>query len=144
MGFQKVLVAVDSSPVAAHAADVGAELARSLGSEVAFIHAIDPDLAIAPKGGASAAELIGFAEEEGRKLLAGFRQRAGLQSAPLEFVVVGKPAAEIVKAAAEWPADLIVIGSHGRGGITRVVLGSVADGVLRHAPCPVVVVRAGE
>jgi len=144
MGFQRILVAVDSSPVAARAADVGAELARALGAELAFLHAIDPALGIAPKGGASASELIAFAEEEGRRLLAGFRQRAAFQPPPLEFVPVGRPAAEVVKAAQEWPASLIVIGSHGRGGVTRAVLGSVADAVLRHAPCPVVVVRAGE
>ncbi len=142
MRFQRILVAVDSSPIAAHAAEVGIELARALAGEVAFVHAIDPDLAIAPGGGASSAELIAFATQEGRKLLAGFRQRARSQPAPLEFVPVGRPASEVVKAAREWPADLIVIGSHGRGGVARVVLGSVADGVLRHAPCPVIVVRA--
>jgi universal stress protein A len=54
---------------------------------------------------------------------------------------VGKPAAEIVNAAKEWPADVIVIGSHGRAGVTRVLLGSVAEAVMRHAPCPVLVVR---
>lgn len=47
-----------------------------------------------------------------------------------------------VNAAKEWPADLIVIGSHGRGGVKRALLGSVAEGVMRHAPCPVLVVRA--
>jgi nucleotide-binding universal stress UspA family protein len=141
MRFQKILIAVDSSPVAAHAAEVGVELARSLGAEIAFIHAIAPEVAVAPGSGASAAELMAFAQEEGRRLVAGFRQRAPSQPVPLEFVPVGRPAAEIVQAARAWPADLIVIGSHGRGGVTRVVLGSVADGVLRHAPCPVVVVR---
>ncbi|WP_145723421.1 universal stress protein [Mesorhizobium tianshanense] len=52
------------------------------------------------------------------------------------------PADEIVKAAGEWPADLIVIGSHGRGGVQRALLGSVADGVIRHASCPILVIRA--
>jgi nucleotide-binding universal stress UspA family protein len=46
-----------------------------------------------------------------------------------------------VNAAKEWPADVIVIGSHGRAGVTRVLLGSVAEAVMRHAPCPVLVVR---
>lgn len=54
----------------------------------------------------------------------------------------GEPAAEILKAAAEYPADLIVMGTHGRGGLSRLVLGSVAETVLRHAPCPVLTVRA--
>jgi nucleotide-binding universal stress UspA family protein len=47
-----------------------------------------------------------------------------------------------VRAAKAWPADLIVIGSHGRAGIVRTLLGSVAEGVMRHASCPVLVVRA--
>jgi nucleotide-binding universal stress UspA family protein len=47
----------------------------------------------------------------------------------------------IVDAATEWPADLIVIGSHGRTGLDRFLLGSVADSVMRHAPCSVEVIR---
>jgi universal stress protein A len=57
---------------------------------------------------------------------------------------IDHPAAEIVKAVKEWPANLIVIGSHGRGGIQRAVLGSVAEAVMRHAPCPVMVIKAEE
>jgi nucleotide-binding universal stress UspA family protein len=67
-----------------------------------------------------------------------------LQPAPLEFIHVGKTATEIVKAAKDWSADLIVIGSHGRGGVDRLLLGSVAEAVMRHAACPVLVVRAEE
>ncbi|MFO0796593.1 MAG: universal stress protein [Gemmataceae bacterium] len=54
----------------------------------------------------------------------------------------GEPAAEILKAAGEYAADLIVMGTHGRGGLARLALGSVAEKVLRHAPCPVLTVRA--
>jgi len=56
----------------------------------------------------------------------------------------GVPHAEIVGAAAEEHADLIVIGTHGRGGIDRALLGSVTDRVVRLAPCPVVTVRVVE
>lgn len=54
----------------------------------------------------------------------------------------GEPAAEILKAAADVAADLIVMGTHGRGGLSRLALGSVAEAVLRKAPCPVLTVRA--
>jgi nucleotide-binding universal stress UspA family protein len=57
-------------------------------------------------------------------------------------VQTGTPATAITKAAKDWPADLIVIGSHGRSGMRRALLGSVAEGVMRNAPCPVLVVRA--
>ena len=142
MSFRRILIAVDGSPIAAHAADVGIELARSLGGEVALIHVVDPAQNWAPESGVPAAELIKLAEQDRKRLLADLRRRATLQAPPLEFVQVGKPATEIVKAAKDWPADIIVIASHGRGGISRVLLGSVAEGVMRHASCPVLVVRA--
>ncbi len=144
MSFRRILIAVDESAFAARAADVGLELARSLEAEVAFIHVIDPSLVSAPESGIPAGELIALAEQDGRRLLAAFAQRASSQPSPLEFIHVGKPAIEIVKAAKDWPADLIVIGSHGRGGFERLLLGSVAEAVMRQAVCPVLVVRAGE
>jgi nucleotide-binding universal stress UspA family protein len=57
---------------------------------------------------------------------------------------VGKPADVILKVGAEWKADMIVIASHGRGGMRRLVLGSVAEAVMRRSDCPVLVVRAKE
>lgn len=58
-------------------------------------------------------------------------------------VVEGNPAAEIVRIAAERKIDLIVMGSHGRGGISRAILGSVADKVMRTAHCPVMIIAHG-
>jgi hypothetical protein len=63
----------------------------------------------------------------------GRRQRAVLAGG-------GDPAAEILSAAAAWQADLIVMGTHGRAGLERWILGSVAQAVLRNAPCPVLTV----
>lgn len=144
MSIRRVLIAVDSEPVAMHAADFGIELARSLAAEVALVHVIDGTSPYGIDTGIGLRELAAQAEQEGRRLLAGLRQRLSLGPSALEFVVAGKPADEIVKAAGEWPADLIVIGSHGRGGVQRALLGSVADGVMRHARCPVLVVPAKE
>jgi nucleotide-binding universal stress UspA family protein len=111
---------------------------------VALICVIDPSLAAAPESGYPASELIALARKDARRLLAELGQRASVKSAPVEFIPVGKPPAEIVKEAKEWPADLIVIGSHGRRGIQRFLLGSVAEAVVRHAPCPVLVVPGEE
>jgi nucleotide-binding universal stress UspA family protein len=57
-------------------------------------------------------------------------------------VAIGRPAEMIVDAAKEWNADLVVVGSHGRGFWGRLTLGSVSDAVLHHASCSVLVVRA--
>jgi universal stress protein A len=142
MSIRRVLVAVDAEPVAAHAADVGIELARSLKAQVALLTAIPPPSAYAADTGIAPAELVAAAEREGKRLLAEFRQNLSLPPDSLEFIAVGRASEQIVKAAKDWPADLIVIGSHGRAGLQRALLGSVAEGVIRHAPCPVLVVRA--
>ena len=141
MSFRKILIAVDESSIAAHAADVGAQLATALGAELALVYVVDPTQTVAPDSGVPAADLIALAEKDAKRLLAGFRQRAPEGNPSPEFVAVGKPASEIVQTAKEWPADVIVIGSHGRHGLERALLGSVAEGVMRHAPCSVLVVR---
>jgi len=141
MLFGKILIAVDSAPIAAHAADVGCELARLAGAEVALIHVIDPELVNAADTGIQPAVFAASAKDEARKLIDAIRLRLP-QGNAREFVEIGGAASEIVKAAKDWPADLIVIGSHGRSGLKRALLGSVAEAVMRHAPCPVLVVRA--
>jgi nucleotide-binding universal stress UspA family protein len=142
MGVRRILIAVDENPIAAHAADYGIDLAHRLGAEVGFIHVIDPSGAIAPESGVPADKMAAMAEQEGKRLVAAFRQRLPAQLTALEFVQIGRPASKIVEAAKQWPADLIVVGSHGRTGITRTLLGSVAEGIMRHATCPVLVVKA--
>jgi len=141
MSFQRILITVDDSPVAAYAAGVGFELARSLAANAAVVHVVDRSDAFAPESGLPAAELMAHAEADGRRLLDETCARARLPSPPMEFMPVGKASTEIVKVAREWAADMIVIGSHGRGGVTRLLVGSVAEAVVRHAPCPVLVVR---
>ncbi|MFI5115663.1 MAG: universal stress protein [Terriglobales bacterium] len=142
MSFQRILIAVDNEPIAAHAAEIGVELACKLGAEIAFIHVVDPKALGAQEPGVCASELVALAQLDARRLVAAFRARLPSESSALEFVQLGRAAAEVVSAAKCWPADLIVIGSHGRGGIERALLGSVAEAVVRRAPCPVLVIKA--
>jgi nucleotide-binding universal stress UspA family protein len=81
------------------------------------------------------------AERDGTRLMADLRARLPVGLHALQFLPRGEPGQEIVKAAKDWGADLIVVGSHGRRGLTRALVGSVAETVMRHAPCPVLVVR---
>lgn len=142
MTFQRILIAVDGQPVAEHAASVGTELARAVGAEVGLTTMIDTSQDYAAGAGIIGEDIAAGEGEDAKRLLAGVRGRLSLPPATLEFAERGAPATEIVKAAREWPADLIVVGSHGRGIVGRALIGSVADAVLRHAPCPVLMVRA--
>jgi nucleotide-binding universal stress UspA family protein len=144
VAFRAILIAIDNEPVAAHAADVGAELARALGAQLALVHVVDSALGYPADTGIPPNELIASAKEEAKRLVGDFRRRLPPPATALEFIEAGNPAEAIVRAAKEWPADLVVIGSHGRGGLKRALVGSVAEGVMRHAPCPVLVVRAKE
>jgi nucleotide-binding universal stress UspA family protein len=142
MTFKKVLIAIDSEPITAHAADVGAEMARAVGAEMAFIHVIDAEVTYAEDTGLQPEALIASAKEAAAKLIEDFRKTLPEQAVARDFVQIGDPLSEVVAAARDWPADLIVLGSHGRGGLGRALLGSIAEGVMRQAPCPVLVVPA--
>lgn len=140
MSIQRILVAVDGERLSLRALDTGVELARALGAELGLIHVLDIGAIDFPDRRAAGSEPTVTSHEAGRRLLASLRQRSSLPS-PQEFLPIGRPASEIVKAAREWPADLIVIGSRGRSWVQRAMLGSVAEEVMRHAPCQVLVVR---
>lgn len=142
MSFRKILIAVDGEPLADHAAEVGIELASSLGAEIGLVYVVEPALSQAP--GIQPADLIAEDEREGRRVLDRLRHLLPPDRLRAEFIHAGRPASEIVRTAKEWAADVIVIGSHGRHGFQRALLGSVAEEVMRHAPCPVLVLRAKE
>ena len=142
MSFKRILIAVDDSAFAAHAADVGIELAKSLKTEVGFVHVFDPSVGPGAKWGAPADRLLEMSERAAERLLVTFRASPNVPSNVAAFIESGQPASKIVEVAKKWPADLIVMGSHGRGRIENLLLGSVTQEVLHHAPCPVLVVRA--
>lgn len=78
---------------------------------------------------------------EGRRVVEEARALLGTRAAVEERVVQGNPKEEIVRAAEEWPADLVVVGGRGLGGVTGFLLGSVSQTVARHVHCPVLVVK---
>jgi len=141
MSFQRVLIALDLSPISAHAMDVGAGLAKALGAQIGLVHVVDPKLAGAPEGGFPASVILDQLREEGRRVLETASRRVGNDPPAWEYLVEGSPSREIIKAATEWKADLIVLGTHGRSGISRAFFGSTAEAVLRHSQIPVLAVR---
>lgn len=143
MTFQRILIAVDKGAIAAHAVEVGLELAASLKARTAVVHVAQPAVMVGSDAGIPKSELMEMALTEGAQLLARLHENSHLPELAHEYLEGGDPATEIVHAAREWPADVIVMGTHGRDGLSRLLQGSVAESVLRHAPCPVLVVRAG-
>jgi nucleotide-binding universal stress UspA family protein len=141
--FKRILVAADDSPPSRAALSAAAALAGRLGAEVVLVNVMLTDCGYTPE--------FEFVEPEIRAKRAAragaFLDRAAAQMPPnarAEKVLrEGDPAAAILDAATVYAADLIVMGTHGRGRIAQTVLGSVAAAVVRRAGCPVLLVGQG-
>ena len=142
--IRHVLVAHDFSETSDAALDYALGLAQKLGARVTVVHAYDipshgaPEVLILATDWIQQFEVV--AREALDKVIAGVRSR-GFDAEPA--LRKGPAWREINATAAEAKADLIVIGSEGRSGLGRALLGSVAEKVVRTAPCPVLVVRRG-
>jgi len=145
----KILVPVDFSPHAGMAFRYAAMLARRFGARLGLVHVVeDPFVTGAwsseiyvPNVPELLKDLMARAERE-LATLKGSDAAAGLTVETA--VVTGRPAHTLVEHAKEGGFDLIVMGTHGRTGLAHVVMGSVAERVVRKAPCPVLTVRATE
>ncbi len=139
----KILVGVDESKFSEGALSAIVAQIRPQGAEVRLLHVLQPIAISAPPQmaanyapemeaqGTQARELVERAAKTLRT--AGFKVETHVEKGDVRL--------KIIDSAAEWNADLIVIGSHGRSGIPRLLLGSVADFVARNAPCSVEIVR---
>lgn len=138
---QHVLVAVDGSTCAHNALEHALE--EYTDAEITVTHVISPIAIVAVSEPAAWDDrLIERAREEAEELLAEIRETANERDVAIETeIVYGSVPRAIIEYAGEHDADQIIIGSHGRTGFSRVLLGSVAESVVRRAPIPVTVVR---
>lgn len=149
--YQRILVPVDGSPTSNRGLDEAVRLARLTGASLRLLHVVD-ELSVALGNAAAfsgtAPETFALLREGGEKILADGRARVEAAGLPVDTVIDdtlrGRISELVAKQAADWPADLIVIGTHGRRGVGRLLMGSDAEQVLRLAPVPVLVVRAAE
>jgi len=143
--FQKILVPTDFSEVSAAALRCAAALAEPFGSSLTVLHVAEDLMAEANSAGAGAPWSEGVQEQtegESRGRLAEVVTGAGLDGLNVRTeLLVGSPIPEILGYAEKHEFDLIVMGTHGRRAIARVLLGSVAECVVRLSPCPVLTVR---
>lgn len=146
--YQRILVPVDGSPTSALGLKEACQLARLTHASLRLIHVIDElsfALALQPYG-YYAGELLDMLRKNGTEILQTALATARQQDIKADSVLyesLDKTVAQRVLAeAAEWKADLIVIGTHGRRGVRRMMLGSSAEEVLRNATIPVLLVHA--
>ncbi|MBM4109321.1 MAG: universal stress protein [Phycisphaerae bacterium] len=140
MDFSKALIAIDGSPHSEHALEVGLALARKLGAEVGLVTVVDPAPAVTLEAGAPSVDILTMLRQEAVQCLEKARAAAaGLRVSTHQRE--GAPAPEILHAATQWGASIIVVGSHGRTGLSRLFMGSTAENVARHADVPVLVTR---
>ncbi|MDR3452735.1 MAG: universal stress protein [Rhodoferax sp.] len=144
--FKHILVPVDGSPTSELAIDKAASLAKAFGSAVTAIYVIDPYpfTGVGTDYAYGQAQYLSAATAEANEAIKGAKQAfeaAGIavKTALVEGHTVYKG---ILQTAESSGVDLIVLGSHGRRGIEKLVLGSVAQRVLSHAHVPVLVVRS--
>jgi nucleotide-binding universal stress UspA family protein len=134
---QKILFPTDFSPASQEALRWATSLARDNGATMLIVHVEEPPMAY---GGGE----MYFPIEENREEL----RKSLVQVVPADHAVpfehmllVGDPAEAIAQTAEKEACDLIVMGTHGRTGLTRLLMGSVAEAVVRKAKCPVVTIK---
>lgn len=140
MPYFKILIAVDDSEHSLIAAKKGLDLAQQLKATVSLLFVIDRTRVIhSSDTGIFAEEAIQQLRSEAEITLNHLTMLSGSTDVT-RFTPEGSPTDEIIKTAETWNADLIVMGTHGRTGLLHLLLGSIAEHVLRHSKIPVLVV----
>jgi nucleotide-binding universal stress UspA family protein len=139
-GIHTILLASDLSSASANAEDLAFELAERLEGSLLLVSVIDPRGLWLPTGGYR--QRVDQAREARQIAARGIVERGRREGIPVRMLIwEGDPAESIVEAAVAEDVDLIVVGSHQRRGVDRLVMGSVSEQVVRTAPVPVMVAR---
>ena len=143
MALSRIMIALDADSLGTDVLRVGAELASCAGAELALVTVADSRSVNVSELGPTEQVTLARLRAECERLLdqAASHLRPAPAKAALKLVRDGLPEHEIVAAAADWHADVLVMGTHARGGLARVFKGSTAEWVLHHAPCPVLMVK---
>jgi len=146
--YQRILVAVDGSKTSDRALHEAIQLAKDQGASLRIIHVIDTAPLTWDMDPIQMQEIHKSLRQIGQSTIehAQTAAQSGGIAAEARLIEIDTPGTRIASRIAEdarsWPADLLVIGTHGRRGIDHLLLGSVAEGVVRVAPVPVLLIRA--
>ena len=146
MNIRSILLPTDFSECGNYALSYAASLARTFGASILCVHVIEPVVPTVGYSGISEplpmADIADQLEDSAERELPKFAECEECSGLAVEELIVhGEAASEIVRVAKERSVDLIVVSSHGRTGLGRILFGSTAEAVVRHAPCPVLVVK---
>lgn len=145
--YERILVPVDGSATSNLGLTEAIKLGKLTGAQLLLLHAVDiAAVSVTPEASAAMPQLFDAMRDAGKELLARARAVAEAAGVRVETVLVdtlqGRVSDLVVEQAQTWRADLIVIGTHGRRGVSRVLMGSDAEQVVRTATVPVLLVRA--
>jgi nucleotide-binding universal stress UspA family protein len=149
MAYKRILVPVDGSVVSDRGLKEAMRMARADGARVRLLHVVAEYMAYAnTEAAVDIGPVLDGLREGGRKTLSKVERRVRGNGARIESSLVenpgGRVADSIVEEAKRWKADLIVMGTHGRRGVKRMLLGSDAELVIRHSRVPVLLVPAAK
>jgi len=148
--YQRILVPIDGSPTADRGLTEAIAVARLTGGSLRLLHVLDELVFVTgfETGATYLNTVLPQLRQQSEQLLAKAKQDAAAAGVGVEALGVEcfarRPSDVIVEQAAAWPADLIVIGTHGRRGAARLMLGSDAEQVLRMASVPVLMLRSAK
>lgn len=135
----KILFAIDEGPTSERVAADGFKIAKQLNAEIALVSVVDT-AALSTDGGITPHDMSNIIRGEFKKIHNLLIEDIFKDYKVWTFIEEGKPFEKILKVADEWEADWIVIGTHGRRGFSRLLMGSVAEKVIRHSTRPLFVI----
>ena len=149
VAFKHILVATDFGEPAERALDVALELARRFDAQLTLLHVVSfPAMAYVDDAYWSSEAWTGALQEANKRakqMLDALAVKVKAQHPRSEAMLVsGHPSEQVVAAVTQRGVDLVVIGTHGRRGLPRMLLGSVAEKIIRTSPVPVLTVTASE
>lgn len=139
MNYKKIIIALDDSPASEKIAREGFKMAQQLNAEIALVSVVDT-VFLMTEGGITPKEMADSIKNDFKKSQQLLIDKIFKSNKVLTFLEEGKPYEMILKITNEWQADLIIIGTHGRTGLTHLIMGSVAEHVVRHSKIPVLIV----
>ncbi len=143
IGLKTILTPVDFSDASKQALHYACAFAGQFQSRIILLHVVEFNYVGSEFGTLELSQITTEMQENAGKQLEEWSRNEIGQRVPAECAVrTGRPYTEIVEAASDMEADLIIIATHGHTSLTHVVLGSTVERVVRYAPCPVLIVRA--